>query len=91
MSSDGKSKQVAILTVDVEDNFTKEELANPGDWAKYERQVVDNTNLVIAALKSIKAGATFFVLGKVAERHPEIVTAIHGAGHEVPATGTLTK
>jgi polysaccharide deacetylase family protein (PEP-CTERM system associated) len=75
------------LTVDVEDNFTREELANPDDWDKYEQQVVENTHRVIASLKEIGAGATFFVLGRVAERRPEVVSAIRAAGYEVASHG----
>jgi polysaccharide deacetylase family protein (PEP-CTERM system associated) len=76
-----------ILTIDVEDNFTKEELACEGDWQKYEGQVVINTQRVLEVLRNLNAEATFFVLGKVAERHPEIVKAIHDAGHEVASHG----
>jgi polysaccharide deacetylase family protein (PEP-CTERM system associated) len=76
-----------ILTIDVEDNFTKEELACEDDWQKYEGQVVTNTKRVLEVLRNLNAEATFFVLGKVAERHPEIVKAIYDAGHEVASHG----
>jgi polysaccharide deacetylase family protein (PEP-CTERM system associated) len=85
MSSE--KKNTAILTIDVEDNFTREELAREGDWHKYKGQVVTNTQRVLDVLNDIDACATFFVLGKVAERHPEIVKAIHDAGHEVASHG----
>jgi polysaccharide deacetylase family protein (PEP-CTERM system associated) len=76
-----------ILTIDVEDNFTPEELANPGDWEIYEGQVVQNTDHVIKTLNDLNADATFFVLGKVAQRHPEIVSHIQKAGYEVASHG----
>ncbi|HUN55801.1 MAG TPA: polysaccharide deacetylase family protein [Smithella sp.] len=76
-----------ILTIDVEDNFTPEELAKPGDWEIYEGQVVQNTDHVIKILKDLNADATFFVLGKVAQRHPEIVSHIEKAGYEVASHG----
>ena len=79
--------QCAILTIDVEDNFTREELLDPKDWTKYEAQVVTNTELVINTLKEINAKATFFVLGKVAERHPQIVRVIQEAGHDLASHG----
>jgi polysaccharide deacetylase family protein (PEP-CTERM system associated) len=72
-----------ILTVDVEDNFTLEELADPTDWSRYEGQVMYNTDRVISLLDGYKAKATFFVVGAVAERHPEIVEYIIKKGHEV--------
>lgn len=80
-SSDGRGS--LILSVDVEDNFTREELKKPDDWEKYEAQVVINTERVIKFIKDINADATFFVVGKVAERHPELVKAIDAAGYEI--------
>ncbi|MBI4707257.1 MAG: polysaccharide deacetylase family protein [Candidatus Omnitrophica bacterium] len=72
-----------ILTVDVEDNFTCEELVNKDDWPKYESQVVDNTLRILALLKSNNARATFFIVGKVAERHPELIKYICQDEHEI--------
>lgn len=83
--SDGNHK--IILTIDVEDNFTREELSKQADWNTYERQVVQNTDAVIKFLQEMNADATFFVLGKVAERHPEVVTLIDTAGYEVASHG----
>ncbi len=80
-------KRQIILTVDVEDNFTREELCRDSDWTRYEAQVVDNTLSVVHFLQSIRADATFFVLGKVAQRHPKVVTTIHEAGFEVASHG----
>jgi polysaccharide deacetylase family protein (PEP-CTERM system associated) len=81
------SNNTVILTIDVEDNFNREELEHEDDWQKYEGQVATNTQRVLNVLKNIDARATFFILGKVAERHPEIVKAIHDAGHEVASHG----
>ena len=72
-----------ILTVDVEDNFTKEELMNVNDWGKYENQVVENTRIILSLLSEYDATATFFIVGLVAERHPEIVSQIQKDGHEI--------
>jgi polysaccharide deacetylase family protein (PEP-CTERM system associated) len=76
-----------ILTVDVEDNFTREELVHPADWDIYEKQVIVNTRRVISLLGELKGDATFFVLGKVAERHPAVVRDITDAGYEVASHG----
>ncbi len=72
-----------ILTVDVEDNFTYEELADKKDWQKYEGQVVDNTLRILSLLKKYNSLATFFVVGMVAERHPEVIKHIIQNGHEI--------
>lgn len=72
-----------ILTVDVEDNFTFDELVDKKDWNKYEGQVVENTLRILTILKKYNAKATFFIVGTVAERHPEIVKYIIEDRHEV--------
>ena len=72
-----------ILTVDLEDNFTYEELINKEDWRKYESQVVENSLRILFLLKKYNARATFFVVGKVAERHPEIIEYITKDRHEI--------
>jgi polysaccharide deacetylase family protein (PEP-CTERM system associated) len=72
-----------ILTIDVEDNFTYEELVDKNDWVKYEGQVVNNTIKILSILKKFSATATFFVVGIVAERHPELIKFIYEDGHEI--------
>jgi len=76
-----------ILTFDIEDNFERSELRNPMDWRKYEHQVVENTKTILNLLSDYQATATFFVLGKVAERKPEVVEAIYSGGHEIASHG----
>jgi polysaccharide deacetylase family protein (PEP-CTERM system associated) len=72
-----------ILTVDVEDNFTYEELVNKEDWWEYENQVVENTCKIISLLRKYNATATFFVVGTVAERYPELIKDIVKNRHEI--------
>lgn len=72
-----------ILTVDVEDNFTNDELKNKSDWLKYESQVVDNTFKILEILNKYNTKGTFFVVGNVVERHPEIIEFIIKRGHEI--------
>jgi len=72
-----------ILTVDVEDNFTYEELQNKDDWQRYKSQVVENTLRILSLLQKYSTNATFFIVGKVAERHPELIKYITDGKHEV--------
>lgn len=78
-----------LLTFDIEDNFTPEELVDRTDWKHYEGQVVTNTESILTLLEKYDAKATFFVLGKVAERRPAVVRMIAGAGHEVASHGYI--
>lgn len=48
---------------------------------------IRNTHLILETLARHKTHATFFVLGLAAEKSPELVRAIHAAGHEVQSHG----
>ena len=51
------------------------------------RRVVANTERLLNIFADTSIRATFFVLGWVAERHPEVVRRILAAGHEVASHG----
>ena len=77
---------VNILTVDLEDWFhicEVEHLLPRGDWERLPSTVVMETGKLLELLKMFEVRATFFVLGYVAEKHPELVVRIHGQGHEI--------
>jgi polysaccharide deacetylase family protein (PEP-CTERM system associated) len=79
-----------ILTIDVEDYFQVENfkgVINFSDWEKYELRVVKNTEKILEILAKKNVKATFFVLGWVAERTPELVEKIYKEGHEVACHG----
>ena len=74
------------LSVDVEDYFHAEAIASHcgrGNWEALESRVVRNTERVLDLLGQHNAHATFFVLGWVAERFPDMVREIHARGHEI--------
>jgi len=79
------------LTVDVEDYFQVEAFAgviNRGDWEALPRRVVRNTDRLLDILADSGASGTFFTLGWVAERHPELVRRIVAEGHELASHGS---
>jgi polysaccharide deacetylase family protein (PEP-CTERM system associated) len=78
---------VHALTVDVEDWYHSVLEIDPADWAGCDDRVMPATERLMACLDQCGARATFFVLGHVAERHPELVPAIEEAGHEVACHG----
>lgn len=74
------------MTIDVEDYFHVSAFAgvvSPSHWDSYESRVSRNTERLLEILESAGVHATFFVLGWVAERFPELVKRIHAAGHEL--------
>ena len=80
------------FSVDVEDYFQVGAFANtisPKDWHMWTPRVADNTQRILALLDSAPQPikATFFVLGWIAERFPELVPEIVRQGHEIASHG----
>ena len=78
------------LTIDVEDYFQVEAFArqiDPETWDSYPRRVEKNTDRILALLDKRGVRATFFILGWVAERCPDLVKRIQGLGHEIGCHG----
>ena len=74
------------FTVDVEDYFHVQSFADridPRTWDQYESRVARNTQRILRILDQHRVRGTFFVLGWVADRFPELVNEIHQAGHEI--------
>ena len=72
-----------LLSVDVEDwpQSTLDHSLPIGD------RVVSNTRALLELFAEANVKATFFVLGKVAEAHPDLAREIAEAGHEVGTHG----
>ncbi len=78
------------LSFDIEDWFQVENLrgACPREsWDRQELRVEVGTSRILDALAEAGQHATFFILGWVAERRPQLVRRIADAGHEVASHG----
>src|SRR5215813_4706338 len=78
------------LTIDVEEYFhahAYERVIDAAAWDGLPSHVVENTRRILALLARHGARATFFVLGWVADRHPDLVREIARAGHELGSHG----
>ena len=78
------------FTVDVEDYFHVTAFADAidrGSWGKREPRVERNTRALLELLAERGIQATFFVLGWVAQRYPQLVREIAAQGHEVASHG----
>ena len=78
------------LTVDVEDYFHVAALApsvHRDSWISRESRVVGNTQKLLAIFEEFDVRGTFFVLGWVAERYPQLVRDIAAHGHEIACHG----
>jgi polysaccharide deacetylase family protein (PEP-CTERM system associated) len=86
--TDNKIKHA--MTVDVEDYFHVAAFADviqTGKWDQYPCRVERNTDVLLALFEQKNIKATFFVLGWVAERYPQIVRKIVAQGHELASHG----
>jgi polysaccharide deacetylase family protein (PEP-CTERM system associated) len=75
-----------VMTIDLEDWYHCLD-EDPANWHLYEDRVVIEVQRILEILKSNQTRVTFFVLGYVAERHPELIREIHRAGHEIGCHG----
>ncbi len=78
------------MTVDVEDYFQVsafENIIDQNDWDKIACRIPQNMEKILALFARHDTKATFFTLGWVAERFPQVVRDVVAAGHEVASHG----
>lgn len=81
---------VNALTIDVEDYFQVSAFGPfiaRDDWPNRECRVERNTERILQLLDRHAIHATFFTLGWIAERHPQLIRRIVAAGHELASHG----
>ena len=78
------------MTIDVEDYFQVSAFApyiDRASWPERECRVEANIERILAVLDKGGVHATFFTLGWIAERYPEMVKRIVAGGHELASHG----
>lgn len=78
------------LTIDVEEYFQVhgfETVINRSAWDHYPSRVVASTQKILRLLAEYDVSATFFILGWVADRNPDLVKEIATSGHEIASHG----
>jgi polysaccharide deacetylase family protein (PEP-CTERM system associated) len=89
-SADREAPITNALTVDVEDYFQVsafEAQVDRASWDELPCRVERNVERLLGMLERHGCHATFFTLGWVAQRYPELVRRIADAGHEVASHG----
>ncbi len=84
------AKVTNALTIDVEDYFQVSAFAPHiprSDWPTRECRVERNVDRILAMLDQHETKATFFTLGWIAERYPELIRRIVAEGHELASHG----
>ncbi len=83
--NDGTIQRNSIISVDVEDYFQVQAFSSVvrrDEWSDYPSRVEKNTRRVMDLLDERGIKGTFFILGWVADKHPQIVREIVNRGHE---------
>ena len=86
----GAEPIVNAMSVDVEDYFQVsafERAVDRRQWERLESRVCQNTDRLLQIFADADVRGTFFILGWVADRYPELVRRIAAAGHEVASHG----
>jgi len=84
------TKIVNAMSVDVEDYFQVsafERYIQRKDWETIPTRVEQNVDKLLSIFSDNNVKATFFILGWIAERHPEMIKRIADDGHEVASHG----
>jgi len=78
------------LSIDLEDWFCVHNLSSvikKEDWDKCEYRVEKNSSEILDLLDKYNTKATFFVLGWIAEKSPQLIKEIENRGHEIASHG----
>lgn len=85
-------RKLNAMTIDVEDYFQVsafEHLVTKSSWDSMPLRVATNTSRLLDLFSSKGVKATFFVLGWVAQKYPELMRRMVAEGHEVASHGML--
>jgi len=73
-----------IMSVDLEDHFCDLPF---NTWSNFESRVESPTRLLLELFEKYNTKATFFTVGYIAEKHPELIEDILMKGHEIASHG----
>ena len=75
-----------ILTFDIEEWFhmlDNDSTKTIVQWANYESRIHANMDRILSILESKNQKATFFCLGWIAKKHPDVIKSIVNKGYEI--------
>ena len=75
-----------ILTFDIEEWFhilDNKKTKTISDWNNFDSRIHFGMNIIYNILEKTEKSATFFVVGWIAEKYPEIVRKISEIGYEI--------
>jgi peptidoglycan/xylan/chitin deacetylase (PgdA/CDA1 family) len=72
-----------ILTFDIEDWYNVDFISEDFHWDRHEVRIYEGVDRILERLEKDKIKATFFCLGWLAEKHPEVIRRIDSMGHHI--------
>ena len=90
MSPPAHPGPIRCVTIDVEEYFHVEAahgVVPRSAWDTLPTRVERSIDLLLDLFDRHRVRATFFTLGHVAQRHPDMVRRVHALGHEVASHG----
>jgi polysaccharide deacetylase family protein (PEP-CTERM system associated) len=69
-----------ILSIDLEEHYCDLPFS---EWKNHDDRVLETAGVIIDLLEKYRVDATFFTLGYVAERYPELIERLTSNGHEI--------
>jgi len=87
-------KRTNAFTIDVEDYFQVEAMSSVisrDTWSQREYRCERNVGRLLEMLAERRIHGTFFILGWIAQRSPQLVRDIAAAGHEIACHGMSHK
>ena len=75
-----------LLSIDLEDWFhilDYPPTERPEQWLQFPSRIHNNTDRLLDLFDQYEVKATFFVLGWVAEKYPELVRRVEDKGHQI--------
>ena len=75
--------KMKILTFDIEDWFHCDMISDISTWSQYKTRIHESLDKILLFLSENDQKATFFVLGWMAEKYPEIIHRIKKENHEI--------
>jgi peptidoglycan-N-acetylglucosamine deacetylase len=69
-----------MMSVDLEDYYCDLPFST---WNRYSSRVVETTRTLLELFGKFNVTATFFTVGYIAEKFPELIEEVRGKGHEI--------
>jgi polysaccharide deacetylase family protein (PEP-CTERM system associated) len=85
-------RKIKILTFDIEDWFHLldfQKTKHPSNWHRFESRIYSNMDKIFHILENTNQKATFFCLGWIAKKYPDVIKEIVSRGYELGSHSNL--